>query len=107
MLRWICGHTRRDRVQNDDIRDRLEVAPIEKKLVQHRLRWFGHVQRRPLEAPVRSGILSQDSNVKRGRGRPMLTWVQAIKGDLKGWNIPNDLALDRSACKTAIHVPEL
>ena len=43
MLRWICGHTRRDRVRNDDIRDRLGVAPIEEKLVQHRLRWFGHV----------------------------------------------------------------
>ena len=76
-------HTRRDRVRNDDIRDRLEVAPIEEKLVQYRLRWFGHVQRRPLEAPVRSGILSQDSNVKRGRERPKLTWVEAIKGDLK------------------------
>ena len=31
MLRWICGHTRMDRVRNDDICDRLEVAPIEKK----------------------------------------------------------------------------
>ena len=67
----------------------------------------GSVQRRPLEAPVRSGILSQDSNVKRGRGRPKLTWVEAIKGDLKGWNIPKDLALDRSAWKTDIHVSEL
>ena len=38
MLRWICGHTRMDRVQNDDIRYCLEVAPIEEKLVQHRLR---------------------------------------------------------------------
>ena len=64
------------------------------------------MQRRPLEALVRSGILSQDSNVKRGRGRPKLTWVEAIKEDLKGWNIPKDLALDRSAWKTAIHVPE-
>ena len=26
MLQWICGHTRMDRVWNDDIRDRLEVA---------------------------------------------------------------------------------
>ena len=83
MLRWICGHTRRDRVRNDDIRDRLGVAPIEEKLVQLRFRWFGYVQRRPPEAPVRSGILSQDSNAKRGRGRPKLTWVEAIKGDLK------------------------
>ena len=37
MLRWICGHRRMDRVRNDDICDRLEVAPIEEKLVQHRL----------------------------------------------------------------------
>jgi len=64
---WICGHTRRDRVRNDDVRDRLGVAPIEEKLVQHRLRWFRHVQQRPPEALVRSGILSQDSNMKRGR----------------------------------------
>ena len=35
MLRWIYGHTRRDRVRNDDIRDRLGVAPMEEKLVQH------------------------------------------------------------------------
>ena len=70
------------------------------------MRWFGHVQRRPLEAPVCSGILSQDSNVKRGRGRPKLTWVEAIKGYLKEWNIPKDLALYRSAWKTDIHVSE-
>ena len=65
-------------------------------------RWFGHVQQRPLEATVHSEILSQDSNVKRGRGRPKLTWVEAIKGDLKGWNIPKDLALDRSSWKIAL-----
>ncbi|RCV31151.1 hypothetical protein SETIT_6G153900v2, partial [Setaria italica] len=51
MLHWICGHTRRDRVRNEDIRDRLGVAPIEEKLIQHRLRWFGHVQQRPPDAP--------------------------------------------------------
>jgi hypothetical protein len=55
MLRWCCGHIRRDRVRNDDIRDRVGVTPIEEKLIQHRLRWFGHVQRRSPEASVRSG----------------------------------------------------
>ena len=92
MLRWIYDHTRRDRARNDDIRDRLGVAPIEEK-------------RRPPEALMHSGILSQDINVKRGRGRLKLTWVKAIKGDLKEWNIPKDLA-DRSVWKTTIHVPE-
>uniref|UniRef100_A0A0A9FAT7 Uncharacterized protein n=1 Tax=Arundo donax TaxID=35708 RepID=A0A0A9FAT7_ARUDO len=43
MLRWMCSHTRKDRVQNDDIRDRVGVALIKEKLVQHRLRWFGHI----------------------------------------------------------------
>ncbi|RCV30701.1 hypothetical protein SETIT_6G116400v2 [Setaria italica] len=73
MLRWICDHTRRDRVRNEDIRGRLGVAPIEEKLIQHRLRWFGHVQQKAPEAPVRSGTLRRDSNVKRGIGRPKLT----------------------------------
>ena len=73
-LRWIYGHTRMDRVRNDDIHDRLDVAPIEEKLVQHQLRWFGHVQRRPLEAPVHCGVISQANNLRRGRGRPKLTW---------------------------------
>ena len=34
MLRWFCGHTRRDRVRNEVIRDRVGVAPIEEKLIQ-------------------------------------------------------------------------
>ncbi|KAM0844118.1 hypothetical protein ACQ4PT_057266 [Festuca glaucescens] len=37
MLRWMCGHTRKDRIRNEIIRDRLGVAPIDEKLVQHRL----------------------------------------------------------------------
>ena len=74
MLRWICGHTRMDRVRNDDIRDRLRVAPIEEKLVQHRLRWYDHVQRRLSETPVHCEVLSQANNIRRGRGRSKLTW---------------------------------
>jgi hypothetical protein len=57
MLRWICGHTRRDRVRNDDIRERLGVTSVEEKLVQHHLRWFGHMQRRPTDAPIYNGVI--------------------------------------------------
>jgi hypothetical protein len=87
MLRWICGHTRKDRIRNDNIRDKLGVTPIQENLVQYRLRWFGHIQQRPPEAPVRSGILSRPENTKRGRGRPRLTWEKAIKRYLKERNI--------------------
>ena len=106
MLRWMCGHTRKDRIRNDDIRDKVGVAPIEEKIVQHRLRWFGHVQRRPPEAPVRSGLLSRAENTKRGRGRPKLTWEEAVKRDLKAWGISKELLFDRDAWKLAIQVPE-
>jgi hypothetical protein len=83
MLRWIYGHTRLDQERNNDIRDRLGVAPIEEKLIQHRLRWFGHVHRRPPEAPKHRGIIRRDNNVRRSKGRPNLTWEEAIKRDLK------------------------
>jgi hypothetical protein len=83
MLRWICGHTRKYRIRNDDIRDEFGIASIQEKLVQHRLRWFSHIQRRPPEAPVRISILNRPENTRRERGRPRQTWEEAIKRYLK------------------------
>jgi hypothetical protein len=97
---------KRDRVQNDDIRERLEVAPVDERLVQHRLRWFGHIQRRPAEEPIRSEVIRRSGNEKRDRGRPNLTWEESVKRDLKDWCITKELALDRREWKLAIHVPE-
>ena len=61
---------------------------------------------RPSEVLVRCGVLSRDINMRRGKGRPKLIWEEAIKRDLKGWDIPRDLCLDRSTWKIAIDVPE-
>jgi len=44
--------------------------------------------------------------VRRGRGRPKVTWGEAGKRDLKDRDIPRALCLDRSAWKVAIDVPE-
>jgi hypothetical protein len=84
------------------------VAPVKEKLVQHqhRLRWFGHIQRRPAEAPVRSGKIRRSGNEKRGRRRPNLTCEESVKRDLKDWCITKELALDRREWKLAIHVSE-
>jgi hypothetical protein len=106
MLRWICGHTRRDRVHNEDIWDKVGVAPIEEKLVQHRLRWLGHVKRRPPEALVRSRVLDRVGSLRRRRGRPKVTWDESFKRGLKEWDIPKELVMDRSAWRLAINVPE-
>ena len=85
---------------------RVGVAPIEEKFVRHRLGWFGHIQRRPPEAPVHCGRLKRVDNVKRGRGRPNLTWEESVKRDLKDWSITRELAMDMVAWKLAIHVLE-
>ena len=45
-------------------------------------------------------------NVKRGRGRPKLTWDESVKRDLKDCNISKEIALDRSAWRLAINVSE-
>jgi hypothetical protein len=96
----------KNRVRNDDIRERLGVAPVDEKLVQHRLRWFGHMQRRPTEAPIRNGVIRRTGNNKRDRGRPNLTWEEFVERDLKDWCITKELALDRREWKLAIHVSE-
>jgi hypothetical protein len=83
------------------------VVPVEEKLVQHHLRWFRHMQRRPAEAPIRNGVIRRTSNKKIGRERPNLTLEEPVKRDLKDWCITKELALDRREWKLAIHVPEL
>jgi hypothetical protein len=82
------------------------VAPVEEKLVQHRLRWFGYIQRRSAEAPVCSGVIRRSDNEKRGRGQPNLTREESVKGDLKDWCITKELVLDMREWKLAIHVSE-
>jgi hypothetical protein len=66
MLRWMSRHRRKDQDLNNDNRYRVGVAPIAEKLMQHRLRWFEHVQRRSPDAPVHSRRLKHADNVKIG-----------------------------------------
>jgi hypothetical protein len=75
-----------DRYQQDD---KIEHIKINQK------RWFGHIQRRSAEAPVRSGVIRRSDNEKRGRGRQNLTWKKSMKRDLKDWCITKELVLDR------------
>ena len=55
---------------------------------------------------MRNGVLERVDNVKRGGGKPKLTWDESVKRDLKDWNISEEIALDRSAWRLAISVPE-
>ncbi|VFQ74613.1 unnamed protein product [Cuscuta campestris] len=56
MLRWMCRKTRLDRISNELIRRQVGMAPVEDKLREARLRWFGHVRRRDADVPVEPGV---------------------------------------------------
>ena len=55
VFRWMSGHghTLRDRIQNEDIRNDLGFANIEENIKDNHLGWFGHVQRRVISESVR------------------------------------------------------
>ncbi|KAH1254887.1 Succinate dehydrogenase subunit 7B, mitochondrial [Glycine max] len=83
MLRWMCGKTRQDKIRNEAIRERVGVAPIVEKMVENRLRWFGHVERRPVDSVVRRVNQMERRQTIRGRGRPKKTIREVIKKDLE------------------------
>ena len=47
------GNTRQDTIRKKWILAKVRVAPILENMVESRLRWFGNVSRKSVEAPVR------------------------------------------------------
>ncbi|XP_070042724.1 uncharacterized protein [Nicotiana tomentosiformis] len=104
MLRWMCRHSRMDNIRNDDIQEKVGVAPIDDKIREARLRWFGHVQRRSPDAPVRRCERSALAGSGRGRGRPKNYWGEVIREDMTRLQIFEDMALDRKVSRSSIRV---
>ena len=71
----MSGYTLKDRIRNDHIRERVEVAPISEKMREYRLRWYGHVQRRELDELVRivEQMVREQYIKNRGRTKEFLT----------------------------------
>ncbi|KAM1032662.1 hypothetical protein FF1_036269 [Malus domestica] len=106
MLRWMCGHTRNDKIRNEDIRGKVGVAEIEGKLRENRLRWFGHVQRRPTNASVRRCDYGIEVQGRRGRGRPKKTLEKTLRKDLKYLDLTEDMTQNRAQWRSRIHIAD-
>ncbi|KAH1198785.1 Craniofacial development protein 2 [Glycine max] len=106
MLRWMCGKTRQDKIRNEAIRERVGVAPIVEKMVENRLRWFGHVERRPVDSVVRRVDQMERRQTIRGRGRPKKTIREVIKKDLEINGLDRSMVLDRTLWRKLIHVAD-
>ncbi|CAH9091174.1 unnamed protein product [Cuscuta epithymum] len=106
MLPWMCGHTRKNRLKNEIIRQKVRVAPIKDKMQESRLRWFGHVRRRPNDAPVRRLEGWREQTKIRGRGRPKQTGIRGIRTNMRLLGLDEIMALKRAKWKTRIRVDE-
>ncbi|KAF3683236.1 putative pre-mRNA-processing factor 6-like [Capsicum annuum] len=94
MLRWMCGLTRGDRVRNETIREKVGVTPVECKMREARLRWFGHVKRRGMDAPVRRCERLALDGFRRGRDKPKKYWGEVIRRDMEQLQLTEDMTLD-------------
>ncbi|GKC94850.1 ABC transporter I family member 10-like protein [Tanacetum coccineum] len=82
-------------IPNGAFQRNLQVGTIVDKMREGRLRWFGHVKRRPQSTPVR----------KVRRGRPKLRLEDRLKTDLKELLLFEDMTSDRNSWRTRIRRP--
>ncbi|XP_070031452.1 uncharacterized protein [Nicotiana tomentosiformis] len=102
MLRWMCGHTMRDMIKNEDTRDKKGVTCVVNKMPEARLRWFGHVKRRCANALVRR--CERLAMVGPMRGRSKKYWEEVIKQDMTHLKLTENMTLDKSVWRSRIRV---
>ena len=123
-LRRILGTRWQDRVSNEEVRLRcLKTPRLTTLLRQRRLRWFGHVLRRPQCELIRATLSPKACPGWRCRsGGQLKTWIATVKEDLeplglrsvygirrweRDWiSICHDLASDRRAWAAIIRDAE-
>ena len=59
------------------------VTLIVEKMVENRLRWFEHLERRHVDSVVRRVDQMEGSQITRGRGRPRKTIRETVMKDLE------------------------
>ncbi|KAG5628180.1 hypothetical protein H5410_013398 [Solanum commersonii] len=91
MLRWMCGHTRSDRIRNEVIREKVGVAFVVDKRRGEMVWTCEEAAERP-------------EGTRRGRGRPKKYWGEVIRQDLAQLHLIEDMTLDRKEWRSSIKV---
>jgi len=103
MLRVIFGPKKEGDLykcrSNAEVYQLFKKADIVKRIKVNRLRWAGHVIRRPVEAPLNKVFKSDFVDGKRSRGRPKNSWKEAVDRDGIALGIGNwqTVASDRAS----------
>ncbi|XP_075091534.1 uncharacterized protein LOC107779112 [Nicotiana tabacum] len=97
---------RLDKIRNEVIGVKVGVAPVEDKMREARLRWFGHIKRRSIEAPVSRCERLASVSSKRGRDRPKKSWGDVIRRDMVRLELIEDMTLDKRVWRSRIRVED-
>lgn len=81
-------------VCNNTILIVMKVSPVQNKMLERRLRWYGQLRRE--ENLVTKIVTRVDIAGERPRRRPKMRWINAIKGDLNEFGILAEDTLDRN-----------
>ena len=101
MCRWACGHTLKDHVRNENIKERLKVDSIAEMCRKARLRWFGHVKKRDQDYVGRQ-TLEMVPPGRRKRGRPKQRWMDCVNRDMRAIGTTKDEVHDRTSWRRIV-----
>jgi len=94
-LRRAAGVTRKDRIRNEEIRQRLGIKPVIQVIKEQQMKWFLHLTRMPWYYLPQRATLKRYSWY-RARVRPRKRWSDGIKNSLKEMNVNFNDALYRA-----------
>jgi hypothetical protein len=75
-------------------------------MVETRLKWFVHVERRHMDYVVRRVDEMEMSQITRGRGRHRKTIRETIKKDLEINELKKDMVFDKILKSCLIHIAD-
>ena len=91
----------RDKVPTVELRRRLGIEGVVEVMRRGRLRWFGHVERKEKDDWV-SACRNLEVAGSRDRGRPQMTWMARLDGDMKDMGLRPGMAMDREMWRCGI-----
>ena len=101
MCKWACGHTLRDHVRNENIKERLKVESIVERCRKARLRWFGYVKSRDQDYVGRQ-TLEMVPPGRRKRRRPKQRWMACVNQDMRAIGTTKDEFHDRTGWRRIV-----
>jgi hypothetical protein len=75
--------TRRDRIRNKVIRERLGFEPILKYKQKQQIKLFAHLERMPCDSISYKTYIKRGKEDRRARGRPIVRWIDNIRETLQ------------------------